>query len=84
MDWATDARGHPKLVDVAISFERKVESERDLEPFLEISGFATYGEWVKDFYRLNPKAKTVKGYLLLVVNMNPWTEYQRRMRYKLP
>jgi hypothetical protein len=80
MDWATDKRGHPKLVDVAISFEWKVESEKDLEPMLEISGFDTYGEWVTEFYRLNPKVKAVKGYLYLVVNMNLRSEHQRAIR----
>jgi hypothetical protein len=66
MDWATDARGHPKLADVAISFERHVINSRDLEPYVADSGFASLKEWVTEYFRLNPKLMDVTGYLYIV------------------
>jgi hypothetical protein len=76
-DWATSGRGKPKLVDVAISFERHVINSRDLEPYVKDSGFASLKEWVTEYFHLNPKLMDVTGYLYIVVKLN---ETSRRRR----
>jgi len=68
-DWATDGRGKPKLCDIAISFEKEISNERELEPYVKDSGFPTLRAWVSEIRRLNPKLKQIRGYLYVVVKL---------------
>lgn len=84
-DWATDRRGGKKLCDVNVAsvivdpnmhqwnkLEEALVTVDDLRPFVSLSGFGTWSEWVEAIKRRNPKVDVLEcaGYLYLVVTRN--------------
>ncbi len=62
-DWANDGRCKPKLCDITKEFVKEITHARQLEPYVEQSGFLRLNAWISEIRRLNPKLKQIEGYL---------------------
>jgi len=72
-DWATAARGTPRICNVHITLLRRFESgvplsTEDLEPYVEKSGFQSADEWLKEATRYFGKT-VYRAYLYHVKNI---------------
>ena len=55
-NWINANRGKPKIADVTISLERKIDVEHieeQLKPYVEHSGFSTAESWYRVICNLN-------------------------------
>ena len=62
-DWANAKRCGKKIADVIITQAAEVDSEHDLIPYANASGFVNVSDWVEAIKKKYPE---VKGYIFSV------------------
>lgn len=66
-DWMRKRkRSKLKMADVYIEFVKQVKSGKELEPYVQNSGFATLQEWNTGIRKLHKKLGTPNGWLYKV------------------